>query len=75
MPPILGNAIALLGVALLVAACARNLWKDAKQGGCAGCGGNACGACPRCAGCHSVENYRGPLPDLSALRVKKEARP
>lgn len=75
MPPILGNVIALLGVALLVAACARNLWKDAKQGGCGGCAGCGGKACSHCAGCHSLESYRGPLPDLSALRVKKEVRP
>ena len=78
MPPILGNAIALLCVALLVAVCVRNLWKDAKSGGCGGCagcgGGNACGGCPHCAGCHSVGRNAGTLPDVSALRLKKGAR-
>ena len=53
MSPILGNAIALLAVGLLVAACARFLWKDAQRGGCggcAGCGGCHGNACSRCAG-------------------------
>ena len=44
MSPIVGNAIALLAVALLAAGCVRKLWKDAKRGG---CGGN----CSHCAGC------------------------
>ncbi|MBQ6985615.1 MAG: FeoB-associated Cys-rich membrane protein [Oscillibacter sp.] len=54
MSAILGNAVALLLVALLVAVCVRNLWKDAKQGGCgsgcAGCAGCANGSCIHCAG-------------------------
>lgn len=47
MSPILGNAIALLAVALLAAGCVRNLWRDAKRGGCGGCSGQ----CSHCAGC------------------------
>jgi hypothetical protein len=52
MPSILGNAVALSAVGLLVAACARNLRRDAKGGGCGGCAGcrGGCGACPHCAG-------------------------
>ncbi|MBQ9521634.1 MAG: FeoB-associated Cys-rich membrane protein [Oscillospiraceae bacterium] len=50
MSPILGNAIALLAVALLVAVCVRNLWRDARRGGCGGCGGCS-GQCSHCAGC------------------------
>ncbi|MBQ9492716.1 MAG: FeoB-associated Cys-rich membrane protein [Oscillibacter sp.] len=50
MSPILGNAIALLAVALLVTVCARYLWKDAKRGGCAGCAGCGNGHCARCPG-------------------------
>ncbi|MBR4212015.1 MAG: FeoB-associated Cys-rich membrane protein [Oscillibacter sp.] len=43
----LGNAVALLLVVLLAAACVRNLWRDAKRGGCGGCAG--CSG--HCAGC------------------------
>lgn len=75
MPPILGNAIALLFVALLVAVCVRNLRKDAQSGGCcsgcAGCGGCHGGACAHCDGIR----VSGPLPDISGLRLKKEERP
>lgn len=48
MSPVLGSAIALLGVALLVAGCVRTLWRDARRGGCGGCNGQ-CGHCPGCA--------------------------
>ena len=52
MPPILGNAIALLMVAALVYVCARNLWLDHRQGGgCASCGGSCGGSCAGCGGC------------------------
>ncbi len=68
----MGDAIVLLAVAALVAACVRNLWRDAKSGGCsgcAGCGGCHGNACSRCAG------FDGPRlnPEtLADLRIKKE---
>lgn len=44
MPPILGNLIVLLALAIVVALAARSLWRSHKQGvhcngDCAGCGG------------------------------------
>ena len=52
MPPILGNAIALLFVGVLVCVCARTLWLDHKRGGgCASRGGTCGGDCAGCAGC------------------------
>ena len=85
MPPILGNAIVLLAVALLVTACARYLWKDARRGGCGGCAGCGRGDCAQCSACHAGTFQADKLPDLGALRlspdklrelrVKKGARP
>lgn len=75
MPPVLGNAIAILAVAALVSVCVRYLWMDHKRGGgCASCGSN--GGCASCGGCaHGGAGCAGSVPegfrpiDISALKI------
>ena len=79
MPPVLGNAVALLAVAALVFVCARYLWLDHQRGGgCASCGG-ACAHGGGCASCHGgcgggvPKDFR-PI-DVSALRIHTDQDP
>ena len=52
MQAIVGNAVAVLMIAGLVAVCIRSLWNDHKNGsGCAGCSGCSGGSCAGCAKC------------------------
>ena len=51
MPVVLGNAIAILMVAALVAVCAREIWKGHKKGGCGGSCAGCSGCCGSCGGC------------------------
>lgn len=53
MAVFLGNAVAVLLVALLVAVCARELIRGHKSGGCAGCSGS-CAGCSRSCGCSAA---------------------
>ena len=60
MPVILGNLIAILLVVLLVAVCAREIWKSHKSGG---CGGGCAGCSGSCAGCSKcAHKSTGPAP-------------
>lgn len=67
MPPILGNIIALLAVALLVYACARNLWGGHKSGGCSG----NCASCSGGCSCGSSCSAEKMAAHISAARVKE----
>ena len=50
MPVFLGNLIAVLLVAGLLAVCIKEILKSHKNGGCGGCSGCSGGSCAGCAG-------------------------
>ena len=52
MPPMLGNLIVLLVLAMVAALAVRSLWKDHKQG--SGCHGD----CANCGGCHGQKHAK-----------------
>lgn len=46
MPPVLGDLIVLLALAIVIALAVRSLWRDHGRGG------SCNGGCAGCAGCH-----------------------
>ena len=69
MPPILGNIIALLAVALLVYVSARNLWGGHKSGGCSG----NCASCGGGCSCGSTSSAKKPDGHISDAQIKEMA--
>lgn len=57
MPPILGNLIVLLVLAIVVALAIRSLWRSHKQGG------HCNGGCACCGGCRGEKKEKG-SPDI-----------